>query len=129
MDHKFGAHVEMVKSSIYVDTEILLEPLKGEGFILCYGENLNLGLVMSHNQSSTTKEKVRPCQVQHKNILDSIKTEYQGGIELLDLVSENIGKTLCQIILLYTNLEEKRVFFSLDRNIYSRETQFSFPKL
>ena len=75
-DRKHGDHLGMVESSADMATELLLENLKEYSFKSHYKSKVRLTLVISRNQSSTTKEIIRCCQVQHKTILDSIKTEY-----------------------------------------------------
>ena len=64
----------MVDSYEDTSTKIVLETLKGYGFTSRYMRNFRLTLIMSRNQSSSTKEKIRLFQAQHKQIMDSIKT-------------------------------------------------------
>jgi len=62
-------------------------------------------------------------------ILQSIKTKYRGGIELLDLVSKDLGRTLWQLILEQTLRDGKCLFISRDRNLFLSEINFSFPTM
>ena len=128
-DRKFGTHMEMVESYVHIDMDIPLETLKGEVFTLQYREKAILTPVMYCNKLSKTKERIIHFQAHHKQILDIIKTGYWEGIDILDFVSENIGKTLQQLILLENNRERKRIFVSVDQNLYSSKTNFYSPKI
>jgi len=127
-NQKRGTHIEMVNSSADLCTDLLSEVLKSKAFTSCYGAKVWLTPVVNCNQSSSTKERIRRCQAQHKQILDSIKTEYRGGIELFDSISEKLGKTLRQLILMETLSKGKRLFISVDRNMFFSDVNFSFPK-
>ena len=127
-NQKRGTHVEMVNSSADLCTDLLSEVLKSKAFTSCYRAKVWLTPVVNQNQSLSTKEPICRCQAQHKQILDSIKTEYQGGIELFDSTSEKLGKTLRQLILMETSSEDKRLFVLVDRNMLSSDVNFSFPK-
>ena len=118
----------MVESSACLTTELLQEVLRSDAFAQVYGAKVRLTPVMDRSQTSQTKERIRRCQAQHKQILDSLKTEYRGGIELLDSVSNSISLTLRQMILKCKSPKGHRLFISVDRNFYSSEINFTFPK-
>ena len=108
-----------------METELLLEYLKGEGIILRYGSKVRLAPVVSNNQLPMTKERNHRCQAQHKQILNRIKKEYRGGIKILDSVLENLRKKFRQLILLETNMEGNFIFVLVDCKFYSSEKYYT----
>lgn len=79
--------------------ELLLEVLKSEELQSRYGAKVQLAPVMDRDQTSQTKECIQSFQVQHKQVLVSLKSEYHRDSELIGSVCEALGKMLHQLIL------------------------------
>ena len=69
-------HVEMVESSENLDAELHQLVLKSYNVKSIYREKVHLTPVMDRNQTSTTKERVFWCQIQHKQVLDGLNMDY-----------------------------------------------------
>ena len=86
-----GVHLEIVDGTQKGLVEVILETVKVSKFDSLYTDSMSRTPLLNITMSSNNNERVCRYQVHHSMYPVRKNTKYRGIIELLDLVSINIG--------------------------------------